>query len=156
MTGTAPPPRSLLNRRRAAAGLVGLVLVCGCGSSPPAGTSAADAAIKSDLLRGVDDIGSTQDRKTLAAQLTHVIARLRSERGSTAAAERARAVALGGFELTWKGVGSQIDFIENDRGEVAAATRDARLADRYLGRGADRIRGAGRELGLHIGELDGY
>ena len=118
--------------------------------------SSADAAVKQDLLRGVDDIRSTQDRKTLAAQLSRVITSLRNERGSTAAGERARTVALGGFELTLKGVGSQIDFIDNDRGEVAAATRDARRADRYLGRGADRIRRAGLALGIQIGELDGY
>jgi hypothetical protein len=155
MAGTAPPPRSMLTRRRAAAALVGLVLVCGCGSSQ-SGLSSGDAAIKRDLLRGVDDIRSTQDRKRLAAQLSRVIASLRSERGSTDAGERARTAALGGFVLTRKGVGSQIAFIDNDRGEVAAATRDARRADRYLGRGADRIRRAGLALGIHIGELDGY
>jgi hypothetical protein len=155
MAGTVPAPGSLLNRRRAAAGLVGLVLVCGCGSKQ-SGMSDADAAVKQDLLRGVADIRSTQDRKTLAAQLRRVITSLRNERGSTAAAERARTAALGGFELTLKGVGSQIDFIDNDSGEVAAATRDARLADRYLGRGADRIRRAGLALGIRIGELDGY
>jgi hypothetical protein len=137
------------------AGLAGLVLVCGCGFER-SGTSTADAAVKQDLLRGVDDIRSTHDRKTLAAQLNRVIARLRSERGSTDAGERARTVALGGFVLTRKGVGSQIAFIDNDRGEVAAATRDARRADRYLGRGADRIRRAGLALGIQIGDLDGY
>ena len=155
MAGTAASPRSLVHRRRAAVGFVGLVLVCGCGSSD-SGTSAADATIKRDVLRGADEIRSTQGRKTLAAQLGRVIANLRSARGSTAAVERARTVALGGFELTREGVGSQIDFIENDRGEVAAATRDARRADRYLGRGAVRIRRAGLALGLHIGDLDGY
>ncbi len=155
MAGTTPAPCSLFALRGAAAGLVALVLVCGCGSAQ-SGKSTADAAIKHELLRGVDDIRSTQDRTTLAAQLNRVIASLRSARGSTAAVERARTVALGGFELTRKGVGSQIDFIENDRGEVAAATRDARRADRYLGRGADRIRRAGLAFGLHIGQLDGY
>jgi len=144
-----------LTRRRAAAGLVGLVLVCGCGSKQ-SGLSGADAAVKQDLLRGVADIRSTQDRKTLAAQLSRVITSLRNERGSTAAGERARTAALGGFELTLEGVGSQIDFMDNDSGEVAAATRDARRADRYLGRGADRIRRAGQTLGIQIGELDGY
>lgn len=61
-----------------------------------------------------------------------------------------------GFELTRKGVGSQIDFSENDSGEVAAATRDARRADRYLRRGANRIRMAGLALGIRINEIDGY
>ena len=155
MAGTAPPTRSLLDRRLAAAAVAGLVLVSGCGSSPSR-KSAADAAVEQAVRRGVADIRSTQDRKALAAQLSRVIAMLRSERGSTATAESARSIALEGFEVTRKGVGSQIAFIENDRGEVAAATRDARRADRYLGRGADEIRRAGTALGLHIGDLDGY
>jgi hypothetical protein len=145
----APPSRSLI-----AAALTALVLVCGCGASRSA--VSADAAIKSDLLRGVGDIRSTIDRKTLAAQLGRVIASLRGERGSTASVERARRAAVEGFELTRTGVGSQIDFSENDSGEVAAATRDARRADRYLGRGAGLIRRAGQALGIHIGTLDGY
>ena len=61
-----------------------------------------------------------------------------------------------GFELTRKGVRSQIDFSENDSGNVAAATRDARRSDRYLGRGADRIRTAGLALGIQIAKLDGH
>jgi hypothetical protein len=54
------------------------------------------------------------------------------------------------------GIGSQLDFIENDSGEVAAATRDAVRADRYLTRGANRLRAAGRALGVQIGDLNGY
>ena len=144
-----------MNLRWAAAGLTALVLGCSCGSSTSA-TSTADASVKRDLLRGVAEIRATQDRKQLEAQLGSVVASLRGERGSTAAVERARKVALAGFQLTRKGVRSQIDFSENDRGEVAAAARDARHADRYLGSGADRIRLAGLALGIHIGLLDGY
>jgi hypothetical protein len=131
------------------------VLTSGCGSSPSR-KSAEDAAVERAVRRGVDDIRLTQDRRRLAARLSRVIATLRSERGSNATAERARSIALEGFEATRKGVGSQIAFIENDRGEVAAAARDARRADRYLRRGADEIRRAGTALGLHIGDLDGY
>jgi hypothetical protein len=144
-----------MSLRWAAAGLMGCVLACGCGSSG-SGTSAADAAVKRDVLHGVDEIRATQDRKRLEAQLGVIVASLRAERGSTGAVERARKVALAGFELTRKGVRSQLDFSENDRGEVAAAARDARRADRFLGTGADRIRLAGPALGLHIGLLDGY
>jgi hypothetical protein len=144
-----------MNLRWAAAGLTALVLGCGCGSSTSA-TSAADASVKRDLLRGVAVIRATQDRKRLETQLGSVVASLRGERGSTAAVERARKIALVGFELTRKGVRSQIDFSENDRGEVKAATRDARRADRYLGSGAARIRLAGLALGIQLGLLDGY
>jgi hypothetical protein len=141
--------------RWAAAGLTTLVLVCGCGSSQ-SGVSAADRAITHDVRRGADEIRTTHDRKTLEAQLGRVVASLRGTRGSTAAVERARAAALAGFVLVRQGVRSQIDFMENDSGEVEAATVHARRADRYLKRGANRIRAAGAALGLRIGDLDGY
>jgi hypothetical protein len=51
---------------------------------------------------------------------------------------------------------SLLDFGENDSGEVAAATRDAERADRYLRRGASWSRAAGQALGVQIGELNGY
>jgi hypothetical protein len=108
------------------------------------------------MLRGVAEIRSAHDPKRLHTQLGRIIASLRGDHGSTAEVERARDVALVGFELTRKGVRSQIDFIENDSGNVAAATRDARRADRYLRRGADRIRMAGLALGIQIGELQGH
>ena len=108
------------------------------------------------MRRGADEIRTTHDRKTLEAQLGRVVARLRATRGSTAVVERARAAALAGFVLTRKGVRSQIDFMENDSGEVEAATVHARRADLYLKRGANRIRAAGAALGLRIDDLDGY
>ncbi len=54
------------------------------------------------------------------------------------------------------GTQSQLDFVENDSGEVAAATRDAKRADHYLRRGANRLRAAGQAFGIQIGELNGY
>ncbi len=141
--------------RWAATGLMVLVLGCGCGSSR-SGVSTADVSVKQDLLRGVEEIQTTHDRQRLDAQLGRIIASLRGERGSTAVVERARQMALLGFGLTQKGVRSQIDFSENDSGEVAAAARDARRADRFLGRGANRIRMAGLAFGIRIRTLDGY
>jgi hypothetical protein len=141
--------------RWAATGLMALVLGCGCGSSR-SGVRTADVSVKQDLLRGVEEIQSTHDRQRLDAQLGRIIASLRGERGSTAVVEQARQMALLGFVLTQKGVRSQIDFSENDSGEVAAATRDARRADRFLGRGANRIRIAGLAFGIRIRKLDGY
>ncbi len=54
------------------------------------------------------------------------------------------------------GTQSQLDFVEKDSGEVAAATRDAKRADHYLRRGANRLRAAGQVFGIRIGELNGY
>ena len=81
---------------------------------------------------------------------------LRRERPSTPRERRAKVIAIQGFELTRKGVKYLIAFDENDSGEVAAATRDAANADRYLRRAAARLRAAGRLLGVTIGDLRGY
>jgi len=135
--------------------LIGLALVGGCGPSTPA-AERAGLSIKHDLLRGVREIRGTDDRKKLHAQLVLVLAQLRRAHGTTADARRGRKLALQGFEATLKGIRSQLDFSENDSGEVAAATRDAKRADRYLRRGAIWLRAAGQALGVRIGELNGY
>ena len=135
--------------------LVGLTLVSGCGSSAPA-LARADLSIEQDLIRGVREIRTTRDRKKLYAELVRLIAHLRRTHGTTVSARRGRELALLGFEATLKGTRSQLDFSENDSGEVAAATRDAKRADRFLRRGANRLRSAGRALGVRIGELNGY
>ncbi len=135
--------------RWAAFWLLALVLVGGCGSS-----ASGDASIERDLLRGVGQIRTTHDRKKLHAELAGIVASLHRARGSTVGARRARELAIQGFELTLKGVRSQLDFSENDSGNVSAATRDAVRADRYLTRGANRLRAAGRLLGIRIGKLN--
>lgn len=48
-----------------------------------------------------------------------------------------------------------MDFINNDSGNIEAATRDAKRADHYLNGGASRLRAAGRAFGLRIGKLNG-
>jgi hypothetical protein len=136
-------------------GLVGLTLVGGCGASDSA-PARDDRSIEQDLLRGVREIRVTRDRKTLHRQLVLLLAHLRRTRGTTASVRRGRELAVQGFEATLKGVRSQLDFSENDSGEVAAATRDAKRADHNLRRGATLLRAAGRALGVRVGELDGY
>ena len=111
-------------------------------------------SIEQDLLRGVGEIRGTRDREKLHAELVHLLAHLRRAHGTTASARRGREFALREFEATLKGVRSQLDFSENDSGEVAAATRDAKRADRYLTLGANRLRAAGQALGIQIGEIN--
>jgi len=135
--------------------LLALALVGGCGPST-SGVGTADASVKQDLLRGVGQIRTTYDREKLDAELARILASLRRADGSTVTARRARNLAIQGFELTRKGIRSQLDFSENDSGEVAAATRDAVRADRYFTRGADRLRAAGLTLGIQIGKLKGH
>jgi len=106
------------------------------------------------LRHGVAEIRTTHDRKKLRAELIRTLASLRRDHPSTAPARRARSLAIQGFELTLKGIRSELDFSENDSGNVAAATRDAKRADRYLKLGADRLRAAGRVLKVRIGLLN--
>ena len=135
--------------------LIGLAPVLGCGPSAPA-PGRADLSIVQDLRRGIREIRVTRDRKKLRAQLVQLVAHLRRAHGTTARARRGRELALRGFAATLEGIRSQLDFIENDSGEVAAATRDATRADHYLRLGAARLRAAGHALGVRIGELNGY
>ena len=132
-----------------------LAFVVGCGSSPSS-NSTADASIERDLQRGVAEIRGSTDRHKLYSDLARLIASLRGDRATTAAGRRARRLAIDRFEATRKGTRSQLDFVENDRGNIAAATRDAKRADRYLRLGANRLRAAGRELGIRIGRLNQY
>jgi hypothetical protein len=118
--------------------------------------SRTDAAVKRELLRAVAQIRSTPDRRKLQAALTRTLARLRRTHASTAAGRRARALSLEGIESTLEGVKSLIAFDENDRGNIEAATRDARRADRFLRRGANQLRAAGSALGLRIGDVNGH
>ena len=94
------------------------------------------------------------DRHKLNAELARIVVRLGRLRGSTVAARQARELAVQGFKSTIAGTKSQLDFSENDSGEVAAATRDAMRADRYLTLGAKRLRAAGQALGIQIGTLN--
>ena len=101
-------------------------------------------------------IRARPDRRKLQAGLTRGLARLRRTRGSTADGRRARDLAIQGLESTLEGVKSLIAFDENDSGNIEAATRDAKRADRFLKRGANQLRAAGTALGLRIGDLNGH
>jgi hypothetical protein len=141
--------------RRWALSLLALALAVGCGTSALHGTT-DDARIRQELLRGVGQIRAIHDRHELNAELARIVVKLGRLRGSTVAARQARELAIQGFESTRKGTRSQLDFSENDSGEVAAATRDAKRADRYLTLGANRLRAAGQALGIQIGKLNDH
>jgi hypothetical protein len=121
--------------------LAGLTVGCGGSGSP----------VKPIFSDGVEAIRQTRDFEALRAKLRRTIARLRATEDG-----EARRVALRGFESTLRGVQSRIDFHENDRGNIAAATRDARLANARLSAGARLLRKAGLLLDVRVGTLDGY
>jgi hypothetical protein len=117
-------------------------VLAGCGSSSP---------VKGTFRDGIESIRRTHDAVRLRTELRRTIARLRSERDV-----KGRRLALRGFQSTLRGVEAQIDFHENDRGNIRAATRDARRANAGLGEGARLLRAAGRQLGVQVGTLNGY
>ena len=124
--------------RATAAAALALVLVAGCGSS--------GSAVERDLRRGIEQIRHTRDAKKLRSELRGTLARLRRDEASGAAERRARALAIRGFEATLDGVQGRIDFVDNDRGNIEAATRDALRADRGMARGGRLLRAAERAL----------
>ena len=123
---------------RAAAAALALLLVAGCGSS--------DSAVERDLRRGIEQIRHTRDAKKLRSELRGTLARLRRDEASGAAERRARTLAIRGFEATLDGVQGRIDFVDNDRGNIEAATRDALRADRNRAKSARLLRAAERAL----------
>jgi len=144
--------RSRLFAVGAAVGFSLLAPLAGCGSSG----SASDAAVKRTVLRGVAEIRSSQNGKSLRGKLVRTLARIRHERGSTAAGRKGRRLAIQGFTWTLKGIDSQLAVLRNDSGRLEGAVRDAEKADRYLNRGANLLRAAGRVFGVRIGILNGH
>ena len=118
-------------------------MLAGCGSS--------GSPVKPVLSDGIAAIRETHDYEALRAKLRTTIARLRATDDG-----EGRRLALRGFTSTLRGVQSRIDFHENDRGNIRAATRDAQLANARLTRGALLLRRAGRLLDVRVGELNGY
>jgi hypothetical protein len=125
---------------RAAAAALALLLVAGCGSS------GSDSAVERDLRRGMTQIRTTHDAKKLRSELRATLARLRRDHASGQAERRARALAIRGFEATLGGLQGRIDFVDNDSGNIEAATRDALRADRGMAKGARLLRAASRAL----------
>ena len=137
-------------RRRATSAVCAVLALAGCGSS------GSDGAVRATFARGIGEIRASHDPTTLSGQLRQTIAGLRGERASSEATRRGRRLAIAGFEQTLRSVEARIDFTENDSGNIEAATRDARRADRYGKSGAKLLRRAGRALDVAVGGLRGY
>lgn len=127
-----------------------LALATGCSSSD------SDSTLRTTFRRGVDQIRSSTSATTLRHELRRTLASIRLEHPSSDAGRRGRRLAIAGFEQTLRGVEAQIDFSENDSGELEAAARDAMRAERHKQRGANLLRAAGRALDVSVGRLPGY
>jgi outer membrane murein-binding lipoprotein Lpp len=122
-----------------------LAAVAGCGGSSSSGE------VTEAFRDGIAAIRGTQDFEQLRTKLQRTIARLRSTDDG-----RGRRLAIRGFAATLSGVQFRIDFHENDRGNISAATLDARRANAELTKGAKLLRRAGRLLDVPVGTLAGY
>jgi hypothetical protein len=123
---------------RVTAAALAVVLLVGCGSS--------DSPVERDLRRGMTEIRTTHDAKKLRSELRATLASLRRDRPSGPAEGRARVLAIRGVEAALRSVQARIDFVDNDRGEIEAATRDALRADRNRAKSARLLRAAERAL----------
>jgi hypothetical protein len=99
---------------------------------------------------GITAIRSTSDYPALRTKLRRTLTRLREAQG------KGRELAIRGFEATLRGVQARIDFVENDSGNIEAATRDSNRAHRAFRIGARLLRSAGDRLGVDVGPLKGY
>jgi hypothetical protein len=102
-----------VSRRPAAA--AALLLVAGCGSSK-------ENAVQADVSRAAAEVRA----KAHDEELRSTIARLETDEPSTARERSARRLAIAGLKATLAGRASRRAFIENDRGNIEAATRDAK------------------------------
>jgi hypothetical protein len=107
--------------------------------------------VKAAFEDGVAAIRGTPDYHRLRTKLLHTLARLRATRDG-----EARRLSIRGFAVTLGGIEKRIDFVDNDRGNLPVATRDAKLGDIRLRKGARLLRAAGRLLGVRVGMLKGY
>jgi hypothetical protein len=132
-----------------------LVLAGSLATSAATPAAASDATLKRAFVRGVAQLRESKAPARRDAELRVTLGRLRADRPSTPAGRRGRTLALEGFTRMRRRVQAQLRLIKNDSGNVEAAIRDARRADRCLVRAAPLLRAAGRAFGVRVGKLDG-
>ena len=140
-----------MRRTYALAVVLSLALPAGCGSS-----RASDSAVKKSVERGVAHLRKPQTTEQLHDGLARTLRQLRDEHASTATGRNGRALAIGGFTWTLRGIDARLEITRNDSGNLEGSVRDAVRADRDLRKGARLLRAAGRSLGIRIGKLNGF
>jgi hypothetical protein len=132
-------------RRVVAAAFAALVLA-GCGAS--------DSQLEAHFRRAISQIQGTGDYRALQAKLRRTLAVIEKDRDE----HRAKALAVEGLRSALRGVAALIEFVENDSGNLPAATVDEARAFKSWNRAARLLRNAGAELGVEIdpGSLNGF
>jgi hypothetical protein len=132
-----------------------LVLAGAVATSVAVPAAASDATLERTFARGLAQLRAPAAPARRDAQLRVTLRRLRVDRPTTAAGRTGRSLSLAGFTWMRRRVQAQRALIRNDSGNVEAAIRDAKRADRCLERGASLLRAAGRVFGVRVGKLDG-
>ena len=132
-------------RRIVAAGFAALALA-GCGAS--------DSALEAHFRQAISQIEDTHDYRALQAKLRRTLAVIEKDRDE----RRAKTLAVQGLRSALRGVAALIEFVENDSGNLPAATVDEAHAFKFWSRAARLLREAGAELGVEIGSgaLNGF
>ena len=140
-----------MQRLHAFAVALSLALLLGCGSS-----RASDSAVRETVERGIAQLRAPQTDERLHDALVRTLRKLRGENASTATGRKGRALAIGGFTWTLRGIDARLEMNRNDSGNLEASVRDAKRADRDLRKGARLLRAAGRSFGIRIGKINGF
>ncbi len=131
-------------------------LVCATAALFLAGpASASDETVRQSFHAGLvaTHPGEFHARARL---LTRMLKRLRHDDASSPSGREARRLAIGGYLWALWGLRAQIEFVDEDSGQVAEATRDAARADRCWLQAAPRLRAAGKALGVRVGLVNGF
>lgn len=133
------------------------VLAC---ASAAALLAAAPAQAGDSSLRQAFRAGLTATRPGdfhgRARLVRQTLERLRHDDASSPSGREGRRLAVGGYLWALWGLRAQIEFVDEDSGQVAEATRDAARADRCWLHAAPRLRAAGKALGVPVGLVNGF
>jgi type II secretory pathway component PulJ len=119
-----------------------------------AGCGASDSALEAHFRQAISQIEHTHDYRALQAKLRRTLAVIEKDRDE----RRAKTLAVQGLRSALHGEAALIEFVENDSGNLPAATVDEARAFKFWSRAARLLRKAGAELGVEIGSgsLNGF
>jgi hypothetical protein len=138
-----------LARRASVVAAIAALTAAGCGSG------ASRPPIEKDLRRAVAEINTTREYRPLRTKLRATLAAIERADTSTMSEHRAKELTTQGVRSALVAVDARIAFVENDRGNLPIATRDATRAYHASLRAARLFRAAGEALGLRVGSIDG-
>ena len=133
------------DRRIVAAAFAALALA-GCGTS--------DSGLETHFRQAISQIENTHNYRALQAKLRRTLAVIQKDGDE----RHAKTLAVQGLRSALRGVAALVEFVENDSGNLPAATVDEAHAFKFWSRAARLLREAGAELGVEIGSgaLNGF